>query len=171
MALTRIGPNQSVNLASNVTGTLPAANGGSGRTAVTGNVLQVVSNTYASDISTSSTSLVATGYTSTLTPSATSSKILILVNGGKIDWDGGTINMEINLYGKIGSNSYADISGNIEDFRFDQVYTNSHSISFLWSPSTTSEVIVQPYFKATSGTVYFNRSSTKTSITTMEIAG
>ena len=42
MAFTRLGPNQSVNLASNVTGTLPAANGGSGRTAVTGNVLQVV---------------------------------------------------------------------------------------------------------------------------------
>jgi len=35
MALTRIGPNQSVNLASNVTGTLPAANGGTGATSFT----------------------------------------------------------------------------------------------------------------------------------------
>jgi len=32
MALTRIGPNQSVNLASNVTGTLPVANGGTALT-------------------------------------------------------------------------------------------------------------------------------------------
>ena len=32
MALTRLGLNQSVNLASNVTGTLPAANGGTGAT-------------------------------------------------------------------------------------------------------------------------------------------
>ena len=32
MALTRIGLNQSINLASNVTGTLPAANGGTGAT-------------------------------------------------------------------------------------------------------------------------------------------
>ena len=32
MALTRLGPNQSVNLASNVTGTLPVANGGTNLT-------------------------------------------------------------------------------------------------------------------------------------------
>ena len=32
MALTRLGPNQSVNLASNVTGTLPVANGGTALT-------------------------------------------------------------------------------------------------------------------------------------------
>ena len=32
MALTRLGPNQSVNLASNVTGTLPTGNGGTGAT-------------------------------------------------------------------------------------------------------------------------------------------
>ena len=36
MALTRLGPNQSVNLASNVTGTLPSAN------LPTGTVIQVV---------------------------------------------------------------------------------------------------------------------------------
>ncbi len=139
---------------------------------VGGKVLQVVSTQYASDIATTSTSLVATGYTATLTPSATSSKILILVNGGKIDWDGGTLNMMIHLYGKIGANSYADISGLIEDLRFDNAYTNSHSISFLWSPSTTSEVIIQPYFKSTSGgNVYFNRSAVKTSITAMEVSG
>jgi hypothetical protein len=32
MALTRLGLNQSINLASNVTGTLPAANGGTAAT-------------------------------------------------------------------------------------------------------------------------------------------
>ncbi len=43
MALTRLGPNQSINLASNVTGTLPTANGGTGATSFTpGKVLQVV---------------------------------------------------------------------------------------------------------------------------------
>ena len=35
MALTRVGPNQSINLASNVTGTLPTGNGGTGSTATT----------------------------------------------------------------------------------------------------------------------------------------
>ena len=45
MAITRLGPNQSVNLASNVTGTLPTANGGTGATSFApGKVLQVVSS-------------------------------------------------------------------------------------------------------------------------------
>ena len=44
MALTRLGPNQSVNLASNVTGTLPTGNGGTGATSFApGKVLQVQS--------------------------------------------------------------------------------------------------------------------------------
>ena len=43
MALTRLGLNQSINLASNVTGTLPTANGGTGATSFApGKVLQVV---------------------------------------------------------------------------------------------------------------------------------
>ena len=50
MAITRLGPNQSVNLASNVTGTLPAANGGTGATSFTkGKVLQVTQNTDSSN--------------------------------------------------------------------------------------------------------------------------
>ena len=40
MALTRLGPNQSVNLASNVTGTLPTANGGTGATSFTGGITE-----------------------------------------------------------------------------------------------------------------------------------
>ena len=81
MAITRLGPNQSVNLASNVTGTLPAANGGSGRTAVTGNVLQVVSASAANDLVTTSTSFVDIHLSLDITPSATSSKIFVVYTG------------------------------------------------------------------------------------------
>ena len=38
MALTRLGPNQLINLASNVTGTLPAGNGGTGTTSYTAGI-------------------------------------------------------------------------------------------------------------------------------------
>ena len=38
MAITRLGPNQSVNLANNVTGTLPTANGGTGATSFTAGI-------------------------------------------------------------------------------------------------------------------------------------
>ena len=44
MALTRLGPNQSLNLASNVTGTLPAANGGTGATSFTAGALNKISS-------------------------------------------------------------------------------------------------------------------------------
>ena len=47
MALTRLGLNQSINLASNVTGTLPVANGGTGATSFAqGKVLQVVEGSF-----------------------------------------------------------------------------------------------------------------------------
>ena len=55
MALTRLGPNQSVNLASNVTGTLPTANGGTGATSfVKGKVLQVAYGSTSTAVSVSS---------------------------------------------------------------------------------------------------------------------
>lgn len=158
MALTKINNNT----LSAVT-TLPSA-------IATGKVLQVVSTQYASNLATTSTSLVATGYTATLTPSSTSSKILISCTGGKIDYDSGTTYIETHLFGKIGGAAYSDISGLVEGFRFTNAYTNAHSISYLWSPSTTSEVIVQPYFKSSEGSnFYFNRSNVKVTVTAMEI--
>ena len=48
MALTRLGPNQLLNLASNVTGTLPAANGGTGATSFTAGALNKISSATAS---------------------------------------------------------------------------------------------------------------------------
>ena len=82
MALTRLGLNQSVNLASNVTGTLPAANGGTGATSFTAaKVLQVVTSVPTSSFSTTSTSLVDTGYSVSITPTATNSKMIIEFSG------------------------------------------------------------------------------------------
>ena len=83
MAITRLGPNQSVNLASNVTGTLPTANGGTGATSfAAGKVLQSV-NVYISSgdkTTTSSTFSDLSGVSLSITPSATSSKILLMLN-------------------------------------------------------------------------------------------
>jgi hypothetical protein len=75
MALTRIGLNQSINLASNVTGTLPSGN------LPAGSILQVV-QTYKTDVfSTTSESLVdITGMTASITPSSTSNKVLVFLN-------------------------------------------------------------------------------------------
>ena len=78
MALTRLGLNQAVNLATNVTGTLAAGNGGTGATSFTsGKILQVVQATHGTETNTNSSSYQQSGLTANITPSATSSKILI----------------------------------------------------------------------------------------------
>ena len=56
MAITRIGPNQSINLASNITGTLPTANGGTGATSFSpGKALQIISTPDVGGLSQAST--------------------------------------------------------------------------------------------------------------------
>jgi len=80
MALTRLGPNQSLNLASNVTGTLPTANGGTGATSFAkGKIVQKVINRVTSNTnSTSGGTYTDTGLTATITPTSSSNKILVI---------------------------------------------------------------------------------------------
>ena len=73
MALTRLGLNQSINLATNVTGTLATGNGGTGATSFTaGKTLQVVQTIATSTVTTNSTSFVDLGLSASITQSATS---------------------------------------------------------------------------------------------------
>ena len=57
----------------------------------TGNVLQVVSGTDASAVNITSTSMTDTGLSASITPSATSSKILVLVNHNVFCWWPGAV--------------------------------------------------------------------------------
>ena len=180
MAITRLGPNQSVNLASNVTGTLPAANGGSGRTAVTGNVLQVVTNDHATRFVTSSTSFVAaTGYTVVITPSATSSKIFLISSGGGGDSEASGRILYGTYYRTISGGSATHIGGDAEGI--SQIYNAGDrtqaplNMSMLDSPSTTSEVTYQIYIRTQSGgsggQVSYNNNEGSAKFTAFEIAG
>jgi|11BtaG_2_1085332.scaffolds.fasta_scaffold13147_4 hypothetical protein len=167
MALTRLGVNNISNSTlANVTA-LPAA-------ISTGKVLQVVSNSYSTNVTTTSTSHVATGYTVTITPSSASNKILILVNGGSIDYDtdsGGSARLRWKLYANINNAGYNSInSENIGDPRFPVAYSTAIAGSFLYSPSTTNEVIIQPYIQSKTGdNLYFNRTFSTITITAMEV--
>ena len=168
-------PNSSVNLTTKVTGTLPVANGGTGlttlgsasqvlrvnsgatglefATAPSGKVLQVVHTKKTTVFTTSSSSYVdVTGLTATITPSSTSSKILVMCNTNlnSEDNSGGLIYFKI-IRGVGGS--FQDI-GESTDARTGEhahvhrecaesathVSSTRHNLLFLESPNTTSAV-------------------------------
>ena len=74
MVLTRLGLNQSVNLASNVTGTLPTAN------LPAGSILQVVEGTSSPEHEATGSADQDIGLSVAITPSSSSSKVLVTVS-------------------------------------------------------------------------------------------
>jgi len=160
MALTRLGLNQSVNLTSNVTGTLPVANGGTnlssgfinGTTAV-GKILQVQSTSVSSAVTSSTTSYADIGgYTLSITPSAASSKILFMCyvqyyvsdtdaqNGASTkilrNIDGGTYsNLSAQSAGV--SNIFSSVDGSVGG---NNSGLDAPTITIIDSPNTTGVV-------------------------------
>ena len=169
MALTRLGLNQAVNLATNVTGTLPTANGGS-------KVGQVIQATTSSAVNVASTSYSDTGLTVNITPTATSSKILVEVNQNIVtDIDTNLANSLLQLRRDStsvitwGANIARIEAGSVSAVKFGNLTTFSH----LDSPSTTSQITykTQGAISSTSnnGTARFQNSSAYSVITVMEI--
>jgi len=157
MALTRLGPNQLINLASNVTGTLPTGNGGTGATSFApGKVLQVVKSTVTTSTieTTSSTpSEISSDMRVTLTPSSTSSKILIQFFFTFLV--GNTTSAGIGIYRSINGGAYSKVSDGNGNEAFRQRLTDGYQVSTTLinydAPSTTSQVIYTPYFWRQSG--------------------
>jgi hypothetical protein len=141
-----------------------------------GKVLQVVQGTITVSTSTTSSSFVDSGLTATITPSSTSSRILVLVtmpsgqmsrsgaatgNYGEFKLVRGATNLST---AGIGTLNYASSSG--------QAFYNSPSFSQLDSPSTTSATTykVQYSTSTTNGTIYVHDGTSGTSaIILMEI--
>ena len=187
MALTRLGLNQSINLTSNVTGTLPVANGGTnltsgfinGTTAV-GKILQVVNQAYSTEVTRTSTSFGNTGIDATLTPSATNSKILVLMNCGQIEiGNSSTQGIDLELVRSVGASDTVIISqlqNNAGAFTnlnhaVYRTFTGQASCSYLDTPSTTSACQYRVNFKCynTDTFVGVQMHSTTSTICLMEI--
>ena len=152
------------------TGTIALQNQLSGMTSVsmpTGSVLQVVQGLYTNNFNTTSTSYVDTGLSASITPSSTSSKILVMVSQQGF---------------KAGSSDtyYYNIlrgSTQIGETRV-QIQTTSQSsagnyLHRLDSPSTTSSITYKTQVHSDSGNIIYFQWSTEGSaaITLMEIAG
>ena len=182
MALTRLGLNQAINLASNttgnlnlasqVTGTLATGNGGTGATSFSpGKIGQVVSTVWNTETSTTSSSWSTTGHSVTITPVATSSKILIIFNMADGYVNSGNYNLEVRPYSSIGGATAAQASSQTPLRIRYNVWTGGGGYNFLYSPSTTSSVQILNYFKVNNtGTVYYHNETSKAcSLTVMEI--
>ena len=82
MALTRLGLNQSINLATNVTGTLATGNGGTGATSFApGKILQVKHFSTEVAASSTSSSYADTNLACTITPISASNILLDVADG------------------------------------------------------------------------------------------
>ena len=170
---------------------IPAANivgvctSGFSKTGGFGKILQVVSQNLTTQMSTASTSYVDSGLTASITPSATSNKILILINiGVSISGDhNGYLKLlrdstEINSGSGGDNNSLFGVNGNSTASRYAPMM---EACNFLDSPSSTSELTYKLQLLSSStgmsaviggpGTVDSNGGNSSTNLTVMEIAG
>ena len=160
-----------------VTGELTTTNGGTGATSFTaGKVGQVVQASTSTAVNVASTSVADTGLTVNITPTASTSKVLVQVNQNILtDIDTELGNSKIKLLRD--STTAIDFTTNIarveangsSAVKFGNLTTFSH----LDSPSTTSQITykTQGAISSTSnnGTARFQNSSVPSIITVMEI--
>ncbi len=187
MALTRLGPNNStnisgINLTSQVTGTLPTGNGGTGATTFSpGKVGQIIFGNTGVKVVGSGGGFVDTGLTASITPTATSSKILIIFNvNGSFSYSTRQGSCGVRLLRdstfisaptSSGSRPTVTAANNFQGAADDNCETNVAG-SFLDSPSTTSQIKYQVYIKSegAANTVKLNTNG-QGLITAYEIAG
>jgi len=151
---------------------------------VTGGVLQVVQGTTITQVNSSSTSFSDTGLSASITPSSTSSKILVTMSavvGTNCNGSPNTVLLRVLRDSTVITNQ--DYLGYAEDLRGIQC---GASISKLDSPSTTSAITYKVQYSSdpnkNGGQVYFctnddgsssnvNTQSTECTLTLIEIAG
>ena len=180
MALTRLGPNQAINLSTNttgdlnlasqVTGTLPTANGGTGATSFApGKIAQIVQTvkTPAANSTSGSSFVTPSGASVDITPSATSSKVLVSVQGG------GTVAVDdasgyFTIYRD--STNLGDSTKGFQRQYNDERTDQPLSMQYLDSPSSTSAITYAVYYRAQAGQIYMqDTASGNLIITAMEV--
>jgi hypothetical protein len=139
---------------------------------VTGSVLQVVTSESTNDSGaiTSATYVAASGLTASITPSSTSSKILVLVNSSAY---GASANTEGAYTIYRNGSDIGDADGLSRSYTGTSDHIMPLSMHILDSPASSSSVTYAVYVKRTqgSGSLYTNLRGGKQSVTLMEIAG
>lgn len=163
--------------------TLPATSGTMLTNKSAGTVLQVVSVTKTDTFSTASTTFVdITGLSVSITPTSSSSKILVFtgITGTATDVAGAGATGYVLLrdstiitQGSSGGNS--QFTGQLSNRNLGgSAHTLNHAITYLDSPATTSALTYKIQGRSATGTLYINKDvdddRTVSSITVMEIA-
>jgi len=167
-------------IASNLTLTLPSADGTSGQVLQTngsgvlsfagvsgGKVLQVIEASDGTSRNTTSTSYVTASNTLSvsITPSSASNKVLIFAN----------INYTFNGVGRVDFTVFRDATNLAPVNGFVANHSGSVempvSFMFLDSPSSTSALTYQVYIKVSAGTGYINATNFLSTIHCLEIKG
>jgi len=164
--------------------TLPAVSGTVLTTGTTGTVLQVVQATTQTQVTNSTTTYADSGLTASITPTSSSSKVLVLVSQNFYV----TIGTGSSQYGgfQIVRNStaiYTPAQDATSSFDYGVGVGNSTSVSlftrysacYLDSPATTSATTYKTqmriYYTTSGGAIYAQNSNGTSSIILMEIAG
>jgi hypothetical protein len=168
-----------INASQNTTlaGTLTTSSRGIAKASVpAGTILQVVQSTTVSAATSNSNSYASTGFSVAITPSATSSKILLFCNFG---WSSNTADFGFFAFGVNGT---ADANTLVTCFNQSAVgATNSmyfSSLSYIYSPASISAQTYTLQFRCTGAptqSLFFNNrsiggSSGLCTLTAMEIA-
>ena len=135
-----------------------------------GSVLQIIQSSNTSAVSTTSISFVTTGFSATITPKFSTSKILALVSCGNVYQSLSGAAGNLNLY----RGSTALAAG---IFGFSLIYNSvgvseiGQSFNYLDSPATTSATTYTIYYSTSvGGTFYINTNNGVANIILMEIA-
>jgi len=135
----------------------------------TGRIIQTVQATDGSSLSSSSTSYVDTGLSASITPGATSSKILVLVSMGVFGADAaGSAGAAIKLLRDSTDLIVHSSMGAHPTITY--LYTAGTSFSFLDSPSSTSSVTYKTQFKSNGGENFVTDNGSTATITLLEVS-
>jgi hypothetical protein len=140
--------------------------------AATGHVLQVVNASYSTTTGSSSSTYADTGLTASITPSSTSSKILVIVHQEGLSKVTNSTGVDLKLFR--GATELALFGGNAgQQYTTAWNFVGGAGITYLDSPSTTSSTTYKTQFSSTgnNANVYVQSNNATSTITLMEIAG
>jgi hypothetical protein len=166
------------NTNSNFTLDIPSASGTIDRLNRAGNVLQVVSATYSTLTTITSTSYTDTGLTASITPTSASSKILIITSQPSLGVVGANVSRGLQVQLLKNSTSLVEKQGEINSGVGGNGFAVTNfdgSFVYLDSPNTTSSTTYKTQGKVGSATnnpeIRFQFGSFASTMTLLEIAG